>query len=133
MNAYLGGDHSAEADKEAHLIRAIEQVREWASIPFVVTAAWFLAPRRRWIAALAGATACVWIIAVGVSYGWGWRVIVTAAAPSCVISVLGCMIVSLRWDHKTFPVLAGLITSVAGCWFVLAWLAASGVRLFGMP
>src|SRR4051794_11950761 len=56
MNAYLGGSHTvgaAEHDKQTTLIRAIEQVREWASIPFVVTAAWFIAPMRRWIASLA--------------------------------------------------------------------------------
>lgn len=135
MTAYLGGEHTADAadhDKQTNLIRAIEQVREWASIPFVVTAAWFIAPMSRWTASLAAALACVWIVAIGVSYGWEWRVIVTAAVPCCVITVLGCMFVLEHWDHKTFPVLAGLTASVAGCWFVLAWLVPGCARLFGM-
>jgi hypothetical protein len=136
MNAYLGGSHTvgaAEHDKQTTLIRAIEQVREWASIPFVVTAAWFIAPMRRWIASLAAVLACAWIVAIGAYYGWDWHVIVTTAVPCCVISVLGCWLVSRQWDHTTFPVLAGLTASVAGLWFVLAWLVPGCARLLGMP
>ena len=59
MNAYLEA-----GDKQTNLIRAVEQVREWASIPFVVTAAWFIAPLSRRLAFLAATLSCAWIIAV---------------------------------------------------------------------
>ncbi len=134
MNAYLGGEHAAAAghDKEARLVRAMEQVREWASIPFVVTVAWLVAPARRRIAFLAAALACVWIVAIGVFHEWDWRVIVTTAVPGCAIAVLGCMFVSGRWNDRIFLALAGLTASVAGGWFVLAWLVQSCAGLFGI-
>jgi hypothetical protein len=135
MNAYLSSEYIAavaDHDKEAKLIRAIEQVREWASIPFIVIVAWFIASTRRWIAFYVAALTCVVIIVIGVSYGWEWRVIITAAIPSCVINVIGCMFVSRHWNNKTFPALAGLTASVAGCWFILAGLVLGCARLFGI-
>ena len=135
MNAYLSSEYIAavaDHDKEAKLIRAIEQVREWASIPFIVIVAWFIASMRRWIAFYVAALTCVVIIVIGVSYGWEWRVIITAAIPSCVINVIGCMFVSRHWNNKTFPALAGLTASVAGCWFILAGLVLGCARLFGI-
>jgi len=132
MSAYLGDEHAEDQAKHVYVFKAIEQVREWASIPFAVTIAWFVAPLNRWISVLAAVLACLWILAVGVSYGWEWRVLVSAAVPSCTVAALGCRFVSSHWDDKTFPALAGLTASVACCWFVLAWLAPACVRLLGI-
>lgn len=135
MNAYLSGEYvtaAADQAKQANLIRAIEQVREWASIPFIVIATWFVASIGRWFASFVAALTCVAIVVIGVSYGWEWRVIITAAIPSCVINVIGCMFVSRHWNNKTFPALAGLTASVAGCWFILAGLVLGCANLFGI-
>ena len=131
MAAYLGSGHAVDGAKRASLAQAIDQVREWASIPAAVTAAWFAAGTSRRLALPAAGLACAWIVAVGFVYDWGWRVVATTAAPCCLIALLGTRAVLRRWDMSTFPALAKLTACVAGGWLVLAWLTETGARLVG--
>ena len=133
MAAYLGGGHAGEEAKRTSLAQAIDQVREWASIPAAVTAAWFVAGTSRRLALPAVGLACAWIVAVGYLYGWGWLVVATTAAPCCLIALLGTRAVLRRWDASTFPALAKLTAGVAGGWLVLAWLTGAAVGHVGSP
>ncbi len=133
MNAYLGGAHASDQVKQANLVAAMEQVREWALIPFAVTVAWFSAPAGRWIAFLGGILAGVWVVAVGLYYAWTWREIGTTAIPCFAIIALGARFVAGWWDNETFLHLAFLTAVVAAGWFAVAWLAQSGAWLFGEP
>jgi hypothetical protein len=131
MNAYLGGAEAADHEKQANLVAAIEQVREWALIPFAVTLAWFGARVGGRAAVLAGILAGAWVVAVGLHYEWAWRDIVTTALPCFAIIALGTRFVAQRWDDETFLHLALLTAVVAAGWFALAWLAQGGAWLFG--
>jgi hypothetical protein len=131
MNAYLGGAEAADHEKQANLVAAIEQVREWALIPFAVTLAWFGARVGGRAAVLAGILAGAWVVAVGLHYEWAWRDIVTTALPCFAIIALGTRLVAQRWDDETFLHLALLTAVVAAGWFALAWLAQGGAWLFG--
>src|SRR5258708_193650 len=131
MNAYLGGAEAADHEKQANLVAAIEQVREWALIPFAVTLAWFGARAGGWVAVLAGILAGVWVVAVGLHYEWAWRDIVTTALPCFAIIAIGTRLVAQRWDDETFLHLALLTAGVAAGWLALAWLAQGAAWLFG--
>jgi hypothetical protein len=133
MNAYLGGAQAADHEKQANLVAAMEQVREWALIPFAVTVAWFSARAGRRVAFLAAILGGVWVVAVGLHYAWAWRDIVTTSTPCFAIIALGTRFVAKRWDDETFLHLALLTAIVAACWLVLAWLAESGAWLLGAP
>jgi hypothetical protein len=133
MNAYLGGAEAPDHEKQANLVAAIEQVQEWALIPFAVTLAWFGARAGGWVAVLAGILAGAWVVAVGLRYEWAWREIGTTSIPCFAIIALGTGFVVMRWDDETFLHLAVLTAAVAASWFVLAWLAESGASLLGAP
>jgi hypothetical protein len=133
MNAYLGGAEAADHAKQANLVAAIEQVREWALIPFAVTVAWFGARAGGRVAVLAGILAAVWVVAIGLHYEWAWRDIVTTSIPCFAIIALGTGFVAQRWDDETFLHLALLTAVIAACWFALAWLAQGGAWLSGAP
>lgn len=120
--AYLGGGHAGEEAKLAGLARALDEVREWSSIPAAVTAAWFAVGAWPRLALVAGGLACAWILAVGVLYYWGWQVVATTAVPCILIALLGVRLVRHRWDAGSFPALARLTATVAAAWLALAWL-----------
>jgi hypothetical protein len=139
MNAYLGGAEAADHEKQANLVAAIEQVREWALIPFAVTVAWFGARAGGRGAVFAGILAGAWVVAVGLHYAWAWRDIVMTSIPCFAIIALGTGFVARRWNDETFLHLALLTAAVAVCWFALAWLAqgwawlscATGLHIYG--
>ena len=131
--AYFGGGHTGEEERWTSLTRALDEVREWAAIPAVVTAAWLVAGMRHKLALPAAGLACAWVVAVGFLYGWGLPNVVTTAVPSCLVALLGARIAVRRWDAGTFAALAGLTASVGGGWLALAWLADAGAHRLGGP
>ncbi|HTH49451.1 MAG TPA: hypothetical protein VMB21_18180 [Candidatus Limnocylindria bacterium] len=134
ITAYFGsGGHAGEEERWESLIRALDEVREWAAIPAVVTAAWLVAGMRHPLALPAAGLACVWVVAVGFLHGWGWPNVLTTAVPSCLIAVLGARLAVRRWDAGTFAALAGLTASVSGGWLALAWLADLSSHRLGGP
>src|SRR5260221_2661906 len=120
MNSYLGGAEAADHEKLANLVAAMEQVREWALIPFAVTVAWFSARAGGRVAILAGVLAGVWVVAVGLHYAWAWRDIGTTSIPCFAIIAIGTRFVAQRWDDEMFLQLALLTAVGAAFWFAVA-------------
>jgi hypothetical protein len=131
MNAYLGGQQVADHAKQANLPKAMEQIHEWASIPFVVTIMWFAPRTGRRFSLAAGILTCLWVIAIGFYYVWEWRDIIRTAVPSAAISVVGVLSISASWDKQTPAQLASLIALVALCWFVVLGVAQGAAWSFG--
>ncbi|QCO04604.1 hypothetical protein [Azospirillum argentinense] len=133
MIAYIGAEHVGDEVKKASLARAIDSACEWASIPAAVTAAWFVSGTSRRLALPATGLACVWIVFIGHSYGWGWPIVVTSAVPGFLIALFGSRVVLRRWDASTIPMLAQLTAWVAGGWMLLAWGIQAGSELIDSP
>jgi predicted PurR-regulated permease PerM len=133
MNAYLGGEQVADHAKQANLLKAVEQVHEWASIPFVVTIIWFATRTRRRLSLPAGILVCLWVISIGFYYDWEWRDIIRTAAPSAAITVLGALSISASWDERGLARLASLTALVALCWCVVLGVAQGAAWSFGAP
>jgi hypothetical protein len=131
MNAYVGGGEIADDARHANLLRAMDQVSEWALVPFVVTIGWFAARMDRRLSLPAGIITCLWVIAVGFYYEWEWRDIIRTGVPSVAIAVLGARLISADWDERTSVQLAYLTGLLAVCWVALVGVIQGAAWSFG--
>jgi hypothetical protein len=131
--AYVGTAHGGDAEKLERLSGAVDQALQWASIPAAVTAAWFVAGTWPRLAVPATVLTCVWIVAAGILYEWGWQVVTTSAIPCCLLAVLGTRRVLRRWDRETIPALARLAAMITFGWLILAWVADAIIIRLGGP
>jgi hypothetical protein len=131
MNAYLGGGQTTDDVKHANLLRAMDQVSEWALIPFVVTIGWFAARMDRRFLIAVGILTGLWVVAVGFYYEWDWRDIIRTGVPSVAIAMLGARLTAATWDERTSVQLAYLTGLVAVCWIAVVGVFQGAAWSFG--
>ena len=128
LNAWFNIEHAPDA-RQAHVVGAVNQVVEWAWVPFITMLALFVGRLGRPAAILAGLASCAGAVAVGFAYGWSLPEIVVTAVPCCAFMLVGEVAVTRSWDHTTFLRLPLLLAGIASVWLAAVGLVHLGLTL----
>jgi hypothetical protein len=120
ITAYVAANYAGQ-EGEGTLVYAINEVFQWAWIPFVVTIAWLCARQKRWIALPILSLAFVAIVSLGFVFDWNANDIFTSTVPCVCVLIAGFYVMRKYNGQKAFS-RCTIVTAV----IALIWLVSMG-------